>query len=207
MVRPLLIVVSGAPGAGKTTLGRRIARELHLPIVTKDDIKESLFESLGWRDRAWSRQLGLASLELLYYFAEAQLAAGRSFIMESNFRPELANERFLQMKSRHDFVPLQILCRADRNVLLERCRERDASGERHPGHIGHSDYEEVYEELKPLLRNELYGALDIGGRVIEIDTNDFSTIDYARLLEEITGVSDDGDIDISSGHSTDGGNL
>ena len=59
MTRPLLIVVTGAPCAGKTTLARRIAETFRLPLIAKDDIKESLFDSLGWKDREWSKQLGL----------------------------------------------------------------------------------------------------------------------------------------------------
>ena len=37
---PLLILVTGLPCSGKTTLAVRMADELGLPLVTKDDIKE-----------------------------------------------------------------------------------------------------------------------------------------------------------------------
>lgn len=36
---PLLILVSGAPASGKTTLALRLAQELHLPALCKDAIK------------------------------------------------------------------------------------------------------------------------------------------------------------------------
>ena len=44
MIRPLLIIISGPPGAGKTTLGNHISAELHLPFIHKDGIKETLFK-------------------------------------------------------------------------------------------------------------------------------------------------------------------
>src|ERR671929_100801 len=100
MPKPLLLIVSGPPAAGKTTLGRRIARDLQLPFIAKDDIKETLFERLGWGDLALSRQFGRASYDLLYLFAEAQLMAGRSLALESNFSPEHANTQLLRMKAR-----------------------------------------------------------------------------------------------------------
>src|SRR5438046_2407448 len=94
MAEPRLIIVTGLPATGKTTLARRLAADLALPLVTKDDIKERLFDRLGWRDRAWSRLLGQATYDLLYYFSELLLAGGRSFVVESNFHPDEATPRF-----------------------------------------------------------------------------------------------------------------
>ena len=41
-MRPLLVLVSGSPGSGKTTLARRLAGDLAMPLVGKDTIKEAL---------------------------------------------------------------------------------------------------------------------------------------------------------------------
>lgn len=68
-----LIIISGMPGSGKTTLAKSISAELSLPLIEKDSIKELLFDSLGWNDREWSKKLGKVSYELMDYFIEQQL--------------------------------------------------------------------------------------------------------------------------------------
>ena len=93
-MRPSLIIVAGPPCTGKSTLALRLAIDLSLPLIAKDHIKEILFDSLGWKDRAWSRQLGQLTYELLYHFVEVELRAGCSCIVESNFAPESATRRF-----------------------------------------------------------------------------------------------------------------
>jgi predicted kinase len=179
-LNPLVIIVSGPPASGKTTLARQLARELALPLLYKDGIKEALFDSLGWRDRAWSRKMGLATYGLLFYFLEAQLAAGQSLIVESYFHPEAA-VNLRQLQAKYPYRPFQVLCRTEGSVLLERFTLRAADPDRHPGHV---DLETV-EELKPVLLKGGEAPLDIGGEALEIDTTDFSKLDIAGLCSRL----------------------
>ena len=181
MTRPLLILVTGAPCAGKTTLARHIADKFRLPLIAKDDIKETLFDWLGWKDREWSKQLGRATMRLLFYFVESQLAAGHSCIVESNFRAEMAAAEFRALQAKHDFVSVQVVLKCERDVLVQRIRARWDLGKRHPGHV---DNLVSNEELAMILNSD-FQAMDLGGHVIEIDTTDFDKIDYAGLFRAI----------------------
>jgi hypothetical protein len=84
---PLVLIVTGAPASGKTILGRQLAAALGLPYFSKDLFKESLFDSLGWQDRAWSQRSGGASMDLLFRAAEVLLEAGQPVALECNFYP------------------------------------------------------------------------------------------------------------------------
>jgi predicted kinase len=179
-----LVIVSGLPASGKTTLARWLAAELQLPLISRDDIKERLFESLGWSDREWSKRLGNASWDLLYWFVEAQLTAGQECIIESNFNPAWDSERISALADQNRSRLVQIHCHADSDVLVERYLGRVASGERHPGHVDHVTIDEQRDRLlaaKP-------EPLTIDGKTILVDTTDPSRIDYDWILAEVRSV-------------------
>lgn len=179
--KPLLIIISGLPCTGKTTLGKQLAQEFSLPFIGRDGIKELLFDSLGWKDREWSKKLGSTSYSLLYHFARALLVADRSFILESNFKTEFDTDKFLKLSKRCSFEPLQILCQTDSEVLFQRFKQRSESEERHPGHVDRLNY----EEFKSTLLKGKYEPLKIGGEIFTIDTTNFETTDYRSLSEKV----------------------
>ena len=181
MTRPLIVVISGHPCTGKTSVGRALARDLSLPLIAKDDIKEALFDTLGTGDRAWSQKLGRATYRLLYIALETQLRAGRSAIVESNFNAATASTKFSGLRERFPFEPFQIICHTEPEVLFERFRWRSLSGERHPGHLD----EILYAELAARYDPHEYRSLDIGGTVASVDTTDFACLDYAPLVAQI----------------------
>lgn len=178
MSAAVLIMVTGLPCTGKSTLARRLAKELGLPLISRDDIKEVLFDSLGWKDRDWSKKLGIASWHLLYYFVELLLSSRQSFVVENYFKPEFDTEELLGLKRRYDFEPFQIHCKTDYQTLLQRFTTRSESAERHPGHVDHQYYALFAKES---LRSES-PTLEIGGESLDIDTTDLQRIDYAGLL-------------------------
>ncbi len=181
MNKPLAIVITGPPGSGKTTVGRQIADTLRLPFINKDGIKELLFDTLGWSDVEWSKRLGIASYAILYHLIEAELRAGASFVVESNFHPTYDNEKFAALRAKYDFVPLQVFCIAGGDVLYERFAARSTSGERHPGH-GDDMRREEFEEI---LRRGRHDPLDIGGETYELDMTDLDAVNTDGLIAAI----------------------
>jgi len=91
--QPLLVVIHGAPGVGKTTLCRELARRVKLPALSKDHIKEDLlYARLEQSDRAFSRIEGEVAVMMLYAFADTFLKKGRSVIIENAFYVEVSRD-------------------------------------------------------------------------------------------------------------------
>jgi predicted kinase len=181
--RPLLVVVSGAPGSGKTTLARRLGSELRLPVLMKDGFKETLYDALGAPDQAASRRMGLAALLLLRQTAERLLAAGVSLLIEANYQRGLAEPDLRPLLRQAG--GLLILCGGDAEIILQRYQERAARGERHPGHFDR----EALPRVRQLLAAGGYEPLDLPLPLLRVDTTtpaeyvpDFATI--VRFVQE-----------------------
>lgn len=172
-----IVVVSGPPASGKTTLATVIAEELGLPLIGKDPIKERLYDALGPGDREWSMRLGRATYPLLFDFLAQELRARRPVVIEGTFGPEYANREFASLHRRWPFSALQLHCKASPEVLLARYAERAPS--RHPGHLDAS----IGEDVATKLRDGSWAPLNLIGDYLEVDTTTFPANWYASALQ------------------------
>lgn len=123
---PLVVVVTGPPASGKTTVAERLQAAFEVPLLTKDAIKERLFDELGWSDHESSNTLGRTSILLLHDLVDRLVAGRVSHIVEANFEA-ISAPRFAALDARL----VQVYCSAPADVLIRRFEERP----RHPGHV------------------------------------------------------------------------
>jgi len=162
MQSPRLIVVTGLPATGKSTLANELARWLHAPLLGKDMIKEPLLDVLGAGDLAHSRLLSMASFAILFAVARELLTCSPRVILEGNFRPGEHERPLLQALppgSEPAEAILQVLCRVGESERSARLQRRATDPGRHAGH----------RDAAREAAADSGGLLELPGRRIELD--------------------------------------
>lgn len=181
-----VIIMQGGPTTAKTTIGKQISKSLKIPYISKDGVKEPIFDHVGcptaWEtdDPLSGRKMDDASIAILFYLIEAQLQAGCACVIDSTFRAHNA-PALIALKSQYLFTPIQIQCRAEAAELARRYRRRAETGERHPGHLDQM----LSDRFDADRMERVFQPLDIGGHIIRVDTSDFTEDDFRELLQSI----------------------
>jgi predicted kinase len=175
---PTLLIVSGAPGSGKTTLARRLAADLRLPLISRDQLKEALADAMGApADVPASKQLGAGSVAMLYLVARQLLEARVGLILESNFKRGLSEPELRPLVAWGD--PALIHCSAPDSVVQRRYGERYVRGERHAAHFDADRAADLAEELAA----GHYRPLEIAIPTLVVDTTDGWRPSYEEILD------------------------
>lgn len=161
----VFIVVSGPPASGKSTLAAVIARELALPLVAKDTIKDALMSVLPVPDLEASQQLGRGAVAAMFAVAvESPIGA----VLESNFHRSVAAEGLRRLPG----PVVEVFCRCNQAIAGERYRAR--VGTRHAGHF------DAVRTVEELWNDEVAEPVAGGWPLLEVNTN--QPVDVAEVL-------------------------
>jgi glucokinase len=176
---PRLIVVNGPPASGKSTLGEQIAAGLGVPYISKDLIKEEMYDSLGKLERVITRKLGETSMRVMYIVATQILESGTGVVIEANFYRGVSEEDLSRLIAISDAV--MVHCDAPPEELKERYVERAQSGERHPVHNNAARADDLEKELE----EGTYEPLELGIPLIHVDTTEDFSPSVAEILSQL----------------------
>lgn len=188
------ILVTGIPAAGKSTMAAFLAEHFGLPVISKDKIKELMYDDIGFCSREEKVKLGIASMNIMYYMATQLMKSNQPFILENNFE-KISREPLIQILEKYSYKAITVTLTGNCSKIYERFTERNSSPDRHRGHVVNDCYPEKTpnKDINPIsYENFVSGIIDRGmdsfeanGPDIVVDTTDFNDLHIETLIEEI----------------------
>ena len=119
-----LIIFSGLPGTGKSTLAEAVGKALGFPVFAKDWLEATLIRS-GLKPTSQERPPGFAGYELLTILAERQLMLGQSAILDSVAGSQTIRSTWHQLAEQYDadWHVIECIC-SDETLHRLRLKER-----------------------------------------------------------------------------------
>ncbi|MEV0246355.1 ATP-binding protein [Nocardia sp. NPDC050712] len=172
----LLVLVNGLPGAGKTTVGARLARSLNAWFLSKDAVKEALAGSL--ENAVDVTELGGVAMETIW--AMASRAPGNGVIDSWWFKPrdlEFARAGIARSGARRI---VEVWCDLPAEVAKSRYAARQRAAIHRDRERLAGSWDRWAAEAEPL------GLTP----VVLVDTT--GTVDYAALAERVQVIAGPG---------------
>lgn len=169
-----IVLVSGPPASGKTTIARPLAHALGFALLAKDDIKESLFASLSGPagDKEFSHRLSRVAMDLLWALAPHC----PELVLEANFRTRDLHERerVRRLMASPQTRLVEVCCTLPLPETSRRFAERARLQLRHPAHS--------LQEMSPEQLAVYEGPFALGP-VITIDT--LRPVEISALVHQV----------------------
>ncbi|GAA2998586.1 hypothetical protein GCM10010519_34110 [Streptomyces lactacystinicus] len=180
--RPRLLVVSGPPGAGKTTLAHALADALGRPAVCRDEIKERMAAA----GEAPAEDLDRRTLHEFFRTAERHLRAGTDLVAEAAYQDRLWRPGLTPLA---DLAELRIVrCTVDPEAARERIARRAAGT---PGRAVHADGELLRRIARGERPIESWTPIELDAPCLAVDTTRGWNPPLERIAAFATGAAED----------------
>jgi predicted kinase len=161
---PVLVVVSGPAGSGKTTLAHEIARTIGCPAICRDEIKEGMVHNTPNFVAAGGDELTRRTLPVFFGLLDLLLRAGVTTVAEAAFQDRVWRPR---LEPFHGLARIRIVhAVVAADVAFQRILHRKAQN---PLRRAHAD--PAYGDAASQARAQnAFDRVSIDAPCIEVDT-------------------------------------
>jgi len=147
----MLIIVTGLPGTGKTTIAEALAKEVDAVVFSTDKIRKMIFEK-----PIYDEEDKRIVYNELFSHAGKYLAAGKNVILDGTFYTKILRERAKEVGKSFSEEVYFVYCETPEELLKERIDKRKDT-------FSDADYS-VYLKMKKIFE-------EFGEDVIVVDTS------------------------------------
>jgi predicted kinase len=164
---PVLVVVSGPVGAGKTTLAHQLARAVGCPAICRDEIKEGMAHACPGFVPAPGDELTVRTLPVFFGVVELLLRAGVTTIAEAAFQDRVWRPRLEPLRG---LARLRIVhCVVTAEVAFRRVLQR---GQDDPRRSVHADPRSDRDLAGFARQRDAFDRVSVQAPWMEVDTTD-----------------------------------
>lgn len=187
-----LVIFTGAPASGKSSLAEAIGKILNIDVISKDGFKIKLFEKYGFTNHTEKKKLSIKGEELMHEAIRRYVSRDENLIVDNNFK-NFNVLRDILKEANKDIDIRCIYCVADYSILAKRYNERISSGNRHQALFTLNQYPVIdgVSEFHPLISKDDVERIEqgiqeftFGQNVIEINTDNIEC-EFDKLCERI----------------------
>lgn len=118
MPKPFLLVVTGRPGSGKTTFSKELGKQLFLPVISRDELKEGYVHTFGKRHSDLPEDTNKIVTALYFETITRLLSSNVSLIAEAAFQHKIWAPQLELLKEKARMYIL--ICKVGDRLALER---------------------------------------------------------------------------------------
>jgi dephospho-CoA kinase len=175
--KPQLVVITGRPASGKSTLAQIIKNNIRLPVLSRDEIKEGLLNTTVSFNEPDADSTNLQAYEAFFQLIEDYISKNISLIVEAAFQHKNWEPKLRLLSGKADIKVL--VCKTDSDIANRRYKERyldDSNRQKYHGDKSNFDNEKL-----SALFTENYEQLNMNFPMLEIETTD----GYSPTIEKI----------------------
>ena len=165
--KPKCIIVTGRPGSGKTSLSKRLAERLWMPVISRDEIKEGYVNTHGVKhDQLPPDTNGIVS-DFFFEIVNQYLAGKISIVIEAAFQHRVWEPRMPKILEL--CTPFIVVCSVDGMVAAKRHLQRGLDDPNREFYHGDKRVE-IYRETGEMSPPDDYTAPDFNVPTVHVST-------------------------------------
>lgn len=141
----MLIIVSGLQGTGKTTVAKKITKEIKGVLLRTDVIRRDLFEVPEYIKKIYPKDQMQKVYDEMFSQARILLKKNRNVVLDATFLKKENREKAKKISKGHNFEIIEIVCP---EKIVEMRMKKRFKGESKAKFEHYLKYKNIFEPIK-----------------------------------------------------------